>query len=248
VTLKLHCPSCGRESPIDGFAIEGSELALACPCCSRALRVDGTGAVRVHGEVASDESASAAGDEEAASAAGDDEAASAAGGEPTSTAGDTMECPKCGERQPPATACRSCGLLAERMADFAHDDEGEDEVAELWVAVEERWDHDDVHEAYLARIVERGAYAVAARRYRKRARTGDTRAQSYLERVGRMAQVGLTRPTQVAEDGKEPFRGVAILLLVLLVVGGAVGTYAIVKFRSHGGSEAPRPSGLGSRR
>jgi len=218
MTLKLCCPGCALESEIVSFEIDGNELALDCPGCGCSLRVARTGAVRVSEPQV----------------------------EP-SPAADVIVCPKCGDRQSAGTACRSCGLLVERMADYQPEVPEDDAAAELWAIVEEKWEDDDAHEAYLARIVERGAYAAAARRYRQRARSGEQRAQAYLDRVGRMAQIHLARPDKGPADEAEPFRGLALLLALLLVVAGAVGAYAIVKLRGRGG-EPPAPTSLGGRR
>ena len=228
MTLKLQCPVCREEAPVATFVAEANAVLVECTSCGAEVRVDSGGKLEVvEGSVERTR-----------------------GGESTAAAQDedARQCAKCGTVVLEAdAACRSCGLLVERMSDYEPEQVGDEDLLEIWADVEADWTDDDVHERYLGRVVELDAYATAARQYRARAQSGDSRAQAYLERVGRMAQAVLTRKAAADEDREEPFRGVALLLIFLLLAAGIVGVYAVTKVRGAGGEPAV-PTGLGSRR
>jgi hypothetical protein len=137
-------------------------------------------------------------------------------------AGD-VTCPKCGDQQPEAAACRSCGLLVERMADFAsrRDQSVPVEVSSAWDAVEASWDDDAAHEKLMQEVAAATAYPWAAQRYREaqRARPGDRRAAAMLARLVRMTEATLRAgATARPKKSDTPYRRVTTLLAVLLAL------------------------------
>ena len=94
-----------------------------------------------------------------------------------------------------------------------------------WQVVEDRWLDDSAHEEFAASVVMSQNYGLAARCYRQAAAdpARAERADQMLERMRSMATAALLsrRPTIV--DEKEPYRGVLILLMVMLFIGAGVG-------------------------
>jgi hypothetical protein len=135
-----------------------------------------------------------------------------------------MTCPKCGDEQPRAPACRSCGLMADRMPAFALDrDAGAPpDVVAAWDAVEVGWDDDAAHDRFLERVAAVPAYPWAAQRYREaaRLRPGDRRATDRLVRLARMAEATLlSTAAGTPPTAPRPYRGaIAVLVAMVLVV------------------------------
>jgi hypothetical protein len=160
-------------------------------------------------------------------------------------AGD-MTCPKCGDPQPEAVACRSCGLLATRMAEFARNRDRDEApvVRAAWDALEARWDDPAAHDAFLKLVATETAYPWAAQRYREvqRARPDDRRAPEQLARIARMAEATLRATAMRKEKPSEtPYRNtILILALMVLLIIGAV-AFALVSSRMHGDGPAPAP-------
>jgi hypothetical protein len=162
-----------------------------------------------------------------------------------------MTCPKCGEAQPTAAACRRCGLLAERMADFSRDqDAAAPELAVAWQALESSWDDPAAHERFVELISTLTAWPWAARRYRDvlRERPGDPRATEQLARIAKMTEAMLRASATVHPQQTTTYRrtlGMLMVLLVLLVIGIA---YAfIVKGLRAGQVERDNPPQLKGR-
>lgn len=206
-----------REIVVADFAVAGGAIEVHCPACARTFTV----------------------------------AATRGGAEPPAppprTTPGPMTCPKCGDAQPEAAACRTCGLLAERMPAFARDrDAGvAPEVLAAWRAVEGAWADPAAHERFLAAASTALAFPWAAQRYREvvRARPDDAIAAEHLARVARMAEATLlATAAEKPSAARKPYRGtVAVLgaLLILIVIG--VG-YALLatSFRDDPGDRAPR--------
>lgn len=213
--MKLQCELCREIVPAD-FAIGDRGIDVHCPACGGDYAVAATRGNAV----------------ELAVARAARRPAVASAGEPA----DAMTCPKCGDVQPRRAACRSCGLAAERMGDFAHNrDAGvSPEVAAAWDHAKAHWSDDDAHERVIRVAAAALAYPWVAQRYREalRLRPDDARAAEQLARVARMAEATLlSSATRRPVAQAKPFRGTLALLagLVLLVAIGAV--YATISAR-----------------
>jgi ribosomal protein L32 len=209
--VKVQCDLCKDIVVADFAVVSDGVIELACPSCRGKFSVNATRSRRVTGqEVVSGEGQRAR------------RASMPAHHEPA------MTCPKCGERQRPAPACRSCGLAAERMADFARDEEGEvsPAVQAGWQRVLGSWKDAAGHEGLAQLIAAENAYAWGARRYREvlRARGEDSVAAEQIARLARMAEATLMasavgRPVRDAAS----YRGITIaVLLTLLILGGGL--------------------------
>jgi ribosomal protein L32 len=211
--VKVQCDLC-KEIVVADFAVVGDgSIELSCPTCHGRFAVAATRARRVTGDqVVHGESRRAR------------RASMPASHEPS------MTCPKCGEVQRPGPACRQCGLLAERMADFARDEAAEVPASLLaeWRAVLDRWREPDLHERFAQQVAATGSYSWAARRYRDelRVRGDDAVAAEQIARLARMAEATLlasaaARPARAAT----PYRSVIIVVLLATLAVGIVVAY-----------------------
>lgn len=154
---------------------------------------------------------------------------------PAPRAPGAMTCPKCGDAQPPALACRSCGLLADRMADFARARElaVPAEVTAAWDGVDAAWGDPEVHERFIRAVAATLSFPYAAQRYREalRLRPDDATATSQLARIARMAEVSLwATASQRPQKTRAPYRATLLLLaalLILILVGTGVAFLAV---------------------
>jgi ribosomal protein L32 len=209
--VKVQCDLCKDIVVADFAVVNDGVIELACPSCRGKFAVNATRSRRVTGQqVVSGEGQRA----RRASMPGHHEPA--------------MTCPKCGERQRPAAACRSCGLAAERMADFARDEAAEvsPAVAAAWQRVLGAWTDAAGHEALAQLIAAENAYAWGARRYREvlRARGEDAVAADQIARLARMAEATLMA-SAVGRPPRDPaaYRGITIaILLALFILGGGL--------------------------
>jgi len=209
--VKVQCDLC-KEIVVADFAVVGDgAIEMSCPSCRGRFTAPATRMRRVTGEqVVRGESQRVR------------RASMPASHEPS------MTCPKCGETQRPASACRHCGLLAERMGEFARDEASEvpATVVAEWQLVVDRWRDPAVHERFAQLVAAHDGYAWAARRYREvlRVRADDPVAAEQIARLARMAEATLlasaaARPARTTTS----YRGVVIVvLLVALAVGVAV--------------------------
>lgn len=209
--MKVQCDLCKDIVVADFAVVSDGAIELACPSCRGKFAVTATRSRRVTGqEVVSGEGQRA----RRASMPGHHEPA--------------MTCPKCGERQRPAPACRSCGLAADRMADFARDEGGQVSAAveAAWQRVLGAWADPAGHEALAQLIAAENAYPWGARRYREvlRARGEDRVAADQIARLARMAEATLMA-SAVSRPRRDPssYRGITIaVLLTLLILGGGL--------------------------
>jgi hypothetical protein len=161
----------------------------------------------------------------------------------TATTPEQLACPKCGTKQPPATACRRCGLATDRMAVFQPRDAAVvPELNTAWQDVEVAWGDASLHERFVALAVEHKAYAFAARRYRDalQSRPGDATATAYVEKIGKMVAVTLfvsATPKQAAMP--KPYKN-AIAIMIVLVVAIVIGLlYATMRGSTDADALAP---------
>lgn len=162
-------------------------------------------------------------------------AATSAGGAAAPSLPPPTTCPKCGEGQPKAEACRRCGLIfakwrgVEGLADASAprvDDAREG--AALWAACEAAWEDGAAHDRFLVHVQRTSAYAYAAARYRAaQAQRGgaDPVAAERLKRVRAMAEAALLATAAAEKNPKEstPYRASMVVLAVLvLLLGGGI--------------------------
>lgn len=220
MSITLTCPRCERDGQTSLQSAEGGAVVATCRGCEAVIRVDDGGAAEpVPAPPARPE-------------------------EERSRASEGMRCPKCETVQPEAEACRSCGLLAGNMAGWRPEDAGVAALAGAWSELEAAWDDDAAHERFKQLVVQRGAFAAAARLYRQRARVGDSRARQEVGRMATMAAAMMSatageRKTGEAED--EPFRNVLVMLLVLVIVGIIGGAYAFATWSRADDRRQPPP-------
>jgi len=211
--VKLQCELC-REIVVADFAVVGGAIEVRCPACARTFTVTATRSAEV---------LDLARARPARPAAGSDEHA--------------MRCPKCDDEQPAAPACRSCGLLAARMADFARDRDAQvaPEVVAAWGQLEERWSDPDAHDGFIRTVAAAMSYPWAAQRYREalRLRPDDAVAADQLARLARMAEATLFATAARKEtQAARPYRGAitllaAMTLLIIVGIGYALLTRAL---------------------
>lgn len=161
---------------------------------------------------------------------------------PSSASAD-MRCPKCDTAQPPAAACRACGLAADRMDAFAAADRdtGSPELLAAWQRAIDAWDDARAHERVLELAATTGGYAWVARKYRAvgRERPDDPRVASQLGRIARMTEATLRATSHRVRGGSPatPYRSTIVILLVLVAAMGAGLFWAM----SSRGGDGPAP-------
>jgi hypothetical protein len=147
-----------------------------------------------------------------------------------------MVCPKCGETQPPAEACRRCGLIQDRWRGPESAADGTEldlanarEAGALWEACVVEWDDPGRHDAFLRYCQQGGIFALAAARYRSVLQTSgehDPVAAGRLKQVRAMAEQALVRAPRPAKESKAetPYKYTVVLLGagVALLAGGIV--------------------------
>ena len=96
----------------------------------------------------------------------------------------------------------------------------------------------------LAEVARSGAYGEAARRYRLAADEPSQKARAHdlLARIRSMAAAALLSSPPKVAPADEPFKGVLVLLIVLVAIAGAGGVYAMMKSNSHA-TPSPVPTG-----
>jgi len=213
--VKLQCDLC-KEIVAADLAIVGDAIEVTCPACKGTFTAPARGSAPVV-ELARARAARRTPED----------------GEPS------MTCPKCGDLQPPGAACRTCGLLAERMADFRADLERSvpPEVLAAWEQVSASWSDLEAHERFVRTATTAMAYAWAAQRYRDalRLRPDDTVAAERLAKVAKMAEATLLASSgRKPTAGPRPYKKVTMLLLALLAVAVLGIVYALVVSRTLG--------------
>ena len=142
-------------------------------------------------------------------------------------------CPKCDSPLSPSEpACPSCGLRRAMFGRFRTSiaDRVPPVLEAQWTQVEAHWSDPELHERFLAQVSLCGAYAYAASRYRRAARTrkSDAISNLQLERLSRMVHavmaVSSVRP-DADGGGAWPYRGLVAILLLLVGLGAVGGFY-----------------------
>jgi len=152
-----------------------------------------------------------------------------------------MVCPKCQDAQPPAAACRRCGLVQEkwrRPSPLSPAGEGAPATREgpaLWEACVARWEDPAAHEAFLDFCRRTGEFAFAAARYRAalKERGGrDAVAEDRLRQVRSLAELTFLRPSRRTGDGAtqegSPYKNTVLILTVGLALLGAGFIYLLL--------------------
>ncbi len=142
-------------------------------------------------------------------------------------------CPKCEEpTRSGARACTRCGLAVSKFGKFtgASSAQAPELLRTLWSACERSWRDSGAHQRFLHAASEHDSYTFAAQQYRRAVRNdpNDEIARRGLEQLSSMvtARALATSPPGAAAR-REPFRGVAALVALLLVCGAAGGVYAL---------------------
>lgn len=152
-----------------------------------------------------------------------------------------LACPKCGATPTP-TACPTCGLAVDKMEAFARKLDTElppPAVVAAWEALQQAWDDDARHAAFISIVVDATAFAWAAARYREK--KPDPRAEQMLTRVRRAAEARLAASATAPPPPKTIFASVKLL------IGGALAMVIAlllilhyIRARQEGGHEPPR--------
>jgi hypothetical protein len=226
--VKLQCDLC-REIVVADFAVDGGAIQVHCPACQKTFEVKATRGDA--GAITPTPGPPPAAVEKAARPPG------------------PMVCPKCGDAQPEAAACRTCGLLAAKMSDFARTAAPvPPELEAAWSRAQEAWrdpaSHDTVHVVATAT----SGFAWAAQRYRDRLRADptDTIAAEQLARLARSAELTLfATATKKPDKQQKPFKGslvVLAILAVLVVIGVGYAIFAGGLREDPGGPPAAAPA------
>jgi hypothetical protein len=232
--MRIQCPQCEDLFDSLGATAFAGTLYLQCSHCQAAVSIPFT-------------EASAPPEVQESSAPSVVKKSSAQGASQEVSAPAGNACPKCGAASAPeVAACASCGLASARFADF-QPDEGVDALEEPWLRLQDQWDSEDEHEAFMGQVAGSGDFRGGAARYR-RSQTDPARAErsrKMLDRIQSMATATLlaTKPKIPAE--KEPFKGAIVMLLVLVMVAVVAGTYFVV-VKAKGEPPAYRPARGGS--
>lgn len=139
-------------------------------------------------------------------------------------------CPKCQrERMPGEDACARCGLLVARWDGFAVEEPTHPALEEPWKQLEQSWDEDAAHSAFLelAATVEGLDVAAAKYRRRKQAAPEDQKAERGLSRAVSMAQTLYVAKAKAERPPRAPmilkivgtmFAGLILLAAIYVVI------------------------------
>ena len=159
-----------------------------------------------------------------------------------STSATPMTCPKCGDAQPPATACRRCGLAADHMNAYAASSvEIPPVILAMWAKVEASWTDTAVHDAFINAASAANLFTYAARQYRAAgaARPGDDVAPGHLTRLARMAEAAMRATASPPPRDAKRLR-VIVLVIVAAFLLAMVGLL-VAKVMSQPGAAGPPP-------
>lgn len=155
----------------------------------------------------------------------------------------TERCPKCATERRDESACRSCGLAADKMAAYGSVRDAGIPVAvrTAWEHVVASWDDEARHDALWELVATNACYGWAAGRYRAAAveRPDDPIAARRLERIRRATEASMFATATVKRAPGAPYRatkGVLGLLIVMVVIGLI---YAVIRSTQTAGSADP---------
>jgi len=218
--VKIQCDLC-KEIVVADFAVVGDgAIEIACPSCRGRYAAPATRARRVTGDHVS----------------GRIRRASMPPPQAAQTGQPDMTCPKCGETQPQGQACRTCGLQASRMADYAAAEQASvpEAVAAAWEDARTRWSDPDAHERFVQALAATETYPWGARRYREilRTRPDDAVAAEQIARLARMAEATLLASAVSRKAaGMSPYRGISVVVFALIfaIAAGLIYTLFLKK-------------------
>jgi hypothetical protein len=115
-------------------------------------------------------------------------------------------------------------------------------VRAAWDALQDAWDEDDRHTAFLRIVVDENAFAWAAQQYREK--KPDARAEAMLERVRRAAEARFAASATAKPEPKTVFHSVKILVggMLLMVIAGLL-ILQFLKGKQHATHPARAPAG-----
>lgn len=170
-------------------------------------------------------------------------------GEPTERVPTPDLCPKCGDPQSRETdSCAKCGLVFANIGVTFHpnvpeDPEPEvDEALRLWAAIEEQWEDEERHEAFLGHCVAAGQAELASRKYNERLEASggtDEDARRRLQKVVAGVQAMLVQSATPQEETQRMQRQVRAILYLLIVVLALAAIYVVW---SHWGAGMKSPA------
>jgi len=181
--VKAQCEKCKEIVPLE-FRVDGNGIRVKCGACG--------GDYFVAGEETGDRQP-ATGNRQPASSDGE------------------MVCPKCGEGQKPAEACRKCGLvIANWDPEKAEAEFGDVTVVrEMWAAVEKEWERGELHDAFIEECRKSELLPFAALRYRQR---GASERLAQIRKLAEQAFLVAPRPEV------KPQKSRTILLIAMVVI------------------------------
>lgn len=199
--MKAQCDRCKEIVPLE-FAVESAAIRVRCPACAAEYTVEAT-VTTAPRRREPPPSLSA----------------------PRVAVDGEMTCPKCGEVQRKAAACRRCGLIIARWKPDSVSAEpvlgDAREAAELWKQVEASWSDGALHEAFIDHCRKAGALAYAAARYRQsssRPGAADRLAQVRVVAEHSLAAVPRAAPVKRSNVRTVALAAVVAILLVLIWV------------------------------
>jgi hypothetical protein len=199
--VNVQCELCREVVPLADFTPRADGIEVRCPACGGTFFVAS-----------------------AKPAAAPPAAASAPA--PAARPANGCVCPKCGRAQPPADACRHCGLVFARWDPALAGPAAGDETAHgLFAAAAAAWGEEARHEAFVAYCARAGCLPFAARCYRERlARDpADAVARAGQERVVTVAELTYLAPARASRD--EPLKHRTALIAVVLLVFAGIMVY-----------------------
>ena len=220
--MKIQCVLCKEIVPIGAFKPSADGIRVKCASCSQEFFLPASGersaAKRLVKTLKSDVGKSDA--------------------EPAEDDG-AFDCPKCFQPVPEKkAACPGCGLMREHFDSFAAEVAGSAPPAleTLWSSCEEDWSDADTHEKFIELAAGGDDYAYAARRYRQiiRRRPKDTIARLQLERISKMTEAAMMarKAVVVKDEGMTHYKGLIVLLVLLVAVAGVGGYWVLSKLGS----------------
>lgn len=219
--MKIQCVLCKEIVPIGAFRPSSDGIRVTCSACRESFFLPASGDRKAAKRLSKTLAPKA-----------DAEVVESVADEPAGP----DDCPKCLQPMPAAVdACPGCGLLRDKFDSFAAEVAGAAPpvLEALWQSCEKDWSDAETHEKFVELAAGGDDYAYAARRYRQviRRRPSDTIARLQLERITKMTEAALMarKAVVVEDDGVTHYKGLVVFLVLLVVVGGGVGIWALTQ-------------------